>query len=744
MSERYTKLFTLPARLYAEGSPVIIEAGALSKDNDTGRVFAQLRFRNISDKAIIALSVSLNTFFVSGEQTGEPVKHQYLDINCNVNEDFGSKEPIIFAENTTRSFSVHLDKVVYSDNSVDEVNLDFSDSLPVQNLLKNTLGWNKEISDEFGLMTNEQCIYSVENYKDLWLCSCGGVNKIGRDSVCRKCSTERDRLLSVTPEEADIHRKDRIYNEALNGMHSQNISELTAIADSLAGIFDWKDASEKLADCKEKIENLNNKKAKEKKNKLIIISLISLVSVCVCVGIIILAKNVIIPNNNYNNALKLMQSGDYEQAESVFSELKDYKDSTEKIAECNEIIKEEAYKNAVKMMEDKNFEDAISIFSELKDYKNSADKIAECNELKNEETYNNALKLLEDGDLDKAKSLFSGLGDYKDSALKVDECNNSIKENSYIEAVKYMEADNFDKAILSFSQLGDYKDSADRLAECKKLKGTKENNTSNETANETANDTENDTAGDIADNKSNNNPSETKATDTRGESASSVEEKQESVTYTAPEGKEAVFNFYKTAANKIAENGAAGYTKKEWQALSNLNLSGLSSVDNTIINLAGNYMTKEADARNQVFNKGTADARSNFPACSLTDMSKVASATCTVQSNGNYKIVITMVNEDTPKKTSNFLGKVTNSILYWEDIDTELKNISAIKSYTNIHVIYEGFKIEAEMTPAGNFVSLNHLAGVNIKIGEAKVLVATLKDKSGHLDNTCKYTNFNY
>ena len=47
MSERYTKLFTLPARLYAEGSPVIIEAGALSKDNDTGRVFAQLRFRNM-------------------------------------------------------------------------------------------------------------------------------------------------------------------------------------------------------------------------------------------------------------------------------------------------------------------------------------------------------------------------------------------------------------------------------------------------------------------------------------------------------------------------------------------------------------------------------------------------------------------------------------------------------------------------------------------------------------------------
>ncbi len=215
-------------------------------------------------------------------------------------------------------------------------------------------------------------------------------------------------------------------------------------------------------------------------------------------------------------------------------------------------------------------------------------------------------------------------------------------------------------------------------------------------------------------------------------------------TTAAPTGKEAIFNFYKTAANKVAQNGAAGYTKKEWQALSNLNLTGMSAVDSAITNVAGNYMTKEADAQDQVSAKGSDDAKSRFPACTLTDMSKVASATCTVQSNGNYKIVITMVNEDTPKKSSNFLGKVTNSILYWEDIDTELKNISIIKSYSNIHVIYEGFKIEAEITPAGNFVSLNHLAGVNIKIGEAKVLVATLKDKSGHLDNTCKYTNFKY
>lgn len=36
MSERYTKLFSLPPDLYAQGSPLIVSAGNLLKDNVTG------------------------------------------------------------------------------------------------------------------------------------------------------------------------------------------------------------------------------------------------------------------------------------------------------------------------------------------------------------------------------------------------------------------------------------------------------------------------------------------------------------------------------------------------------------------------------------------------------------------------------------------------------------------------------------------------------------------------------------
>ena len=54
MSERYSRLFALPADIYAEGAPVVIAAGALLKDNQTGKTIAQIKLHSISDEVIIA------------------------------------------------------------------------------------------------------------------------------------------------------------------------------------------------------------------------------------------------------------------------------------------------------------------------------------------------------------------------------------------------------------------------------------------------------------------------------------------------------------------------------------------------------------------------------------------------------------------------------------------------------------------------------------------------------------------
>ncbi len=212
-----------------------------------------------------------------------------------------------------------------------------------------------------------------------------------------------------------------------------------------------------------------------------------------------------------------------------------------------------------------------------------------------------------------------------------------------------------------------------------------------------------------------------------------------------PSTTQEITDFYKKGVDEI-KAGNVGYTKKEWQNVDAVNI-GADMVNSAVTSVLGSFMTVEADAEEQVNEKGSDDAKRRIAAWTLTDLSQVASATC-VQDGSNYKITIIMKDEDTPKKSGSVLGQVTGSLLYWEDIDETLSSdptvTKILTAYDDIHVIYKGYKIEAVMTPEGQFVSIDHTADVDILIGSAKILVFTIEDKSGHMWNYCKFYNFVY
>ncbi len=203
--------------------------------------------------------------------------------------------------------------------------------------------------------------------------------------------------------------------------------------------------------------------------------------------------------------------------------------------------------------------------------------------------------------------------------------------------------------------------------------------------------------------------------------------------------------FYKKGVDDI-KAGKAGYIKKEWQNVDAVNI-GAAPVNSAVTKVLGSFMTVEADASEQDCAKGSDEAKGRIAAWTLTDLSKVKSATC-VADGSNYKITIIMHDEDTPKKSGSVLGQVTGALLYWEDIEktlTEDPTVTKILTgFSGIHVIYKGYKIEATMTPDGKFISIDHTADVDIIIGEAKIIGIPLKDKSGHMWNYCKFYNFKY
>ena len=75
MSERYSRLFSLPNNLYVENAPVVISAGALLKDTQSNKIIAQLKFKNINRKNISAITVSVQPFDVVGNPPQFRKKH---------------------------------------------------------------------------------------------------------------------------------------------------------------------------------------------------------------------------------------------------------------------------------------------------------------------------------------------------------------------------------------------------------------------------------------------------------------------------------------------------------------------------------------------------------------------------------------------------------------------------------------------------------------------------------------------
>ena len=148
--------------------------------------------------------------------------------------------------------------------------------------------------------------------------------------------------------------------------------------------------------------------------------------ICVVVAFIIIFNFIIIPDGKYNNAIELMNEGKYTEAISVFENLEGYKDSTDKIIECNTAILDIKYDNAVALMNEKKYTDAISVFTELNGYKDSADKIAQCNNGILDTKYDSAVALMNEKKYTEAISVFSELEGYKDSTDKINECNINI------------------------------------------------------------------------------------------------------------------------------------------------------------------------------------------------------------------------------------------------------------------------------------------------------------------------------
>lgn len=364
---KYEKVFSLAPMLYTQGSPVIIEAGALHKDTTNSNIIAQLKFKSIINKDIKALTVELAPIDAFDNKIDEAVKHQYLDLKVKRNQEFASKEAIAMPNNSTRAFGIKSINVMFADGTNQAIENANWESLPTQKNLE-----LKDYEKEYYLKKfNISNMFRVEPHKDLWLCSCGNVNNENEED-CFKCGNKKSELIDTEAFE----------NNAL------------------------KFKAEKEEKIKKETEEKQIKTSQEAKKKRIAIILVVTITVfAIVVGIV---SSNLHKAKMYEHGIQLVSDKQYEQAYEMLKGLDNYKDANVYLSTCH-IHNKYDYRLS---KEDLFFkDDVIPIKNDIEtNYSNSPDAeqyIAYCNALLSD----NVDDLLEN--LQKANGLF-------DSNQKID------------------------------------------------------------------------------------------------------------------------------------------------------------------------------------------------------------------------------------------------------------------------------------------------------------------------------------
>lgn len=400
MSERYARLFALPENLYAVGSPVLIAAGTLLKDTQTGKIIAQLKLKSISAKAIKAVKVKLDLFDTAGNGLAESVVHDYLDLNIARDVEFGQKNPVMVPNVKARSYKAAVTEVVFADRSVwTEADGNWEPLSKPSRLAFADYELQKQYEIKFG----SGSIYEAKTAKDLWQCTCGSINHDGE--ICHVCHNSLSALQTVDMLALEKEKDARLTEEARVAAERE------------------KKAAEELAARKTATKEAQKKTAKFLQ--------ITIPTICAVVAIVLLLTKVIIPNSKYKDAVALLDAGQYSEAIDAFSELGDYKDAPQMVKEAKDQKRqaelEMAYQGAVSLMESGSYEDAISAFNKIRAYRDSAEKIADCHTAILDGQYNDALALLKAGNIVDSFEAFLALGNHKDSAQKVDSIYNQYK-----------------------------------------------------------------------------------------------------------------------------------------------------------------------------------------------------------------------------------------------------------------------------------------------------------------------------
>lgn len=202
-----------------------------------------------------------------------------------------------------------------------------------------------------------------------------------------------------------------------------------------------------------KEKTIETEKATEvlEKKKIKILPIFILFAVAI---ILITSFYFLFPIFKYESATKKFNQGSYLEAQAIFLELEDFKDSKQKVIECK-------YNIASEYLENKKYLESLNIFEEIKDYSDSSQKIIEATYLKAKEYY-------------ESKNYLNAI-DYCKRIENYSDTSKILTDSKYQYAIQKYNDGDFTTSIEYFNQVPNYQESKSYLNKIeflKKLQGT--------------------------------------------------------------------------------------------------------------------------------------------------------------------------------------------------------------------------------------------------------------------------------
>lgn len=432
MANRFERLFQLPENQYIEGSPVILAAGALLKDTETGSIISQLKFHSISENRIKAVKVSLAAYDISHIEVQGVSDYQYLELDVANGQEFGSNKAIVMPVPVTRSFALTSIVVVFADGTTWNTSAPF-EALPI---IKPLFSGNMEMLKQYRLATNDHAMYEPLKSKGIWYCTCGVWNK---ENTCVACHINQELVFAAFNE--DVLFENMTMRLAAEFEQRRIAAEREAEEKRIAAEKEAAEKRRREAAKKERMEQINRFAAKAAPVVKIATAIVVPLAILILLFTQWILPDVIQPAIDYSNAEKMLSAGQYDAAAKAFNALGD-----------NRMVLESLYQKACWLMNNGDLDAALSIFTNLDSYKNSTERVATIIENNKNAAYLEAQGFLENACYDEAFVAFDTLGNYKDS-------KQLASESRYRKALQLAEKGKLVEAITILNTLNGYAES---------------------------------------------------------------------------------------------------------------------------------------------------------------------------------------------------------------------------------------------------------------------------------------------